>query len=121
MAEHNKLGADGEKAALAYLVNHGYTIRDTNWRMHHLELDIVAEKDGYLVVVEVKTRASRRFIEPAEAVNMAKMRRLINAAEGYVRWYGIDREIRFDVVEMVASPYGFEIHHIEDAFISPVW
>ena len=55
MAGHNILGAAGEYAAMQYLTLKGYRIRDTNWRYHHLELDIVAENDDYIVFVEVKT------------------------------------------------------------------
>ena len=51
MALHNLLGKIGEDAAVAYLESNGYTIRDRNWRKNHLELDIVATKDGVLIVV----------------------------------------------------------------------
>lgn len=56
MAKHNKLGLAGENAAIAYLKEKGYTIRDRNWRKNHLELDIIASINNELVIVEVKTR-----------------------------------------------------------------
>ena len=48
MAEHNDLGKSGENAAVAYLEQKGYLIRDRNWRRGHFELDIVAAKDNEL-------------------------------------------------------------------------
>ena len=51
MAEHNDLGKSGENAAVAYLEQKGYLIRDRNWRRGHFELDIVAAKDNELIVV----------------------------------------------------------------------
>ena len=56
MAEHNDFGKAGEHAAVVYLEDHGYIIRDRNWRQGHLELDIVSMLNVTLVIVEVKTR-----------------------------------------------------------------
>ena len=61
MAKHNDLGKAGENAAVAYLEQKGYLIRDRNWRKGHFELDIVAAKDNELIVVEVKTRSNTLF------------------------------------------------------------
>ena len=72
MAIHNILGKAGEDAAAKYLEQNGYTIRDRNWRKNHLELDIVADKDKELIIVEVKTRSNTDYIEPQDAVNWQK-------------------------------------------------
>ena len=80
MAIHNILGKAGEDAAAKYLEQNGYTIRDRNWRKNHLELDIVADKDKELIIVEVKTRSNTDYIEPQDAVNWQKIRRIVVAA-----------------------------------------
>lgn len=64
MAKHNDLGKAGENAAVAYLEQKGYLIRNRNWRKGHFELDIVAAKDNELIVIEVKTRSNTLFAEP---------------------------------------------------------
>lgn len=69
MAEHNDLGRLGEEVALKHLREKGFTIRNTNWRFGKDEIDIIAEKDEYLVIVEVKTRRSAFFGEPEIFVN----------------------------------------------------
>ena len=50
MAQHNEFGQISEDRAVAYLMAHGYTIRDRNWRIGHKEIDIVAQKNGELVI-----------------------------------------------------------------------
>lgn len=64
MAAHNELGKEGELLAANHLQSEGYVIRHRNWRCGHKELDIVAEKDGTLVFVEVKTRKERFIRTP---------------------------------------------------------
>ena len=44
MAQFNKLGQQGEQTACEFLIAKGYTVRETNWRLGHLEIDIVAQE-----------------------------------------------------------------------------
>ena len=74
MAAHNELGKEGELLAANHLQSEGYVIRHRNWRCGHKELDIVAEKDGTLVFVEVKTRKDVLFGLPEDAVTNGKIR-----------------------------------------------
>ena len=83
MAEHNELGNLGEERAQEYLISKGYIIKQTNWRCGKLELDIVAEKDGWLIIVEVKTRSTEFFEHPEESITLKKIRNLVNAAHEY--------------------------------------
>ncbi|MDR0976758.1 MAG: YraN family protein [Prevotellaceae bacterium] len=121
MAAHNELGREGEETAVSYLMGKGYIIRDRNWKLNHLELDIVAVKDDQLVVVEVKTRSNTLFMEPEEAVNRTKMRRIVLAANAYIRRYRIDLPVRFDIVTVVGKEQPFTINHIEEAFCPPLF
>ena len=121
MATHNLLGKAGEDAAVAYLRGKGYSIRHRNWRKGHWELDIVAEKDGELVVVEVKTRTNLLYARPEEAVNMGKIKRTVCAADAYVNEFRIDAPVRFDIVAITGRNGSFHIEHIEDAFHSPLF
>lgn len=120
MAKHNKLGEEGEKVACEYLQGKGYTIREVNWRSGNLELDIIAQKGTVLVFVEVKTRQSHLYGFPAEAVTPAKIRRIVYAADAYIRMYNLSLDVRFDVMSLVQRPDGYEIEQIEDAFFPPL-
>lgn len=120
MAEHNNFGKLGERRAATYLASKGYAIWDTNWISGKNELDIVAEKDGMLIVVEVKSRSTTYFEHPKDAITAAKIRRIVEATNDYLIKKSLDMEVRFDVISVL--PYGndFEIEHIEDAFLPPI-
>lgn len=127
MAEHNELGNEGEIRAQNYLIKQGYTLRHTNWHnltptgmTGKLELDIVAEKDGCLVVVEVKTRSTATFEHPKDAITLRKIRHLVNAAHEYIMQFDWQGETRFDVISVIPFGQDFRIEHIEDAFLAPL-
>ena len=62
---------------------HGYVIVARNWRCKRGELDVVACKNGVLVVCEVKARASNAFGTPAEAVTPAKQLKVRRATADF--------------------------------------
>lgn len=110
------LGREGEKFAAEYLLLAGYKIRHTNWRYGKKELDIVTVKDGMLIVFEVKTRVTKYWEEPKDAVVMRKQKNIIEAADGYVHEFDLDMEVQFDIISLVHNGIGFELEHIKDAF-----
>ena len=120
MAKHNELGMQGEDRARAFLITNGYKIRDTNYRAGRLELDIVAEKDGWLIIVEVRTRSTDIFIAPEESIDLRKIRNLVNAANAYINHHNWRGETRFDIISVIPEGENFKIDHIEDAFLPPV-
>jgi putative endonuclease len=120
MADHNKIGHEGEVAAANYLIKKGYTIRHTNWFFGKMELDIVAEKEGWLIVVEVKTRSTETFEHPEDAITNAKIRRIVTATDAYLKTFDIELPVRFDVIAAIPKGDGYKIDHIDDAFLAPV-
>ncbi len=120
MADHNELGKRGEDAAVNYLRKEGYEIVERNWNYEKYEIDIIARDDEFIVFVEVKTRSSDQWGNPEEAVSKGKIRRIVEAADFYLREYDIDLPARFDVVAAIWNGTDFEIDHIDDAFLAPV-
>jgi putative endonuclease len=114
-----QLGIFGEHLAQRYLKNKGYQILATNFRFSKLELDIVCEADGKLVVVEVKTRQTAEIGEPWRAVTRSKQRQIIKAANHYIFTKDVHLETRFDIVSIVHNGFRTDLEHLEDAF-SPV-
>lgn len=107
------LGNYGEKLAKKYLVKNNYKILEQNYTCTLGEIDLIAEDDGVIVIVEVKTRTSNLYGTPAEAVNYYKQRKLQQLALYYQRAKRkFDTPIRFDVIEVI----GDEINHIIGAF-----
>lgn len=122
MAEHNLLGRIGEDMAAAHLLRNGYRILHRNWRSGRRELDIVAEKEATLVVVEVKTRRNDEYGPAEDALTPMKIRHLVSATDAYVKKYKIDHNIRFDLITLTGeNEQNFVLQHIEQAFIPPIW
>ena len=119
MAEE-KLGAFGERKAANYLRLRGYRIIDTTCRYRQGEIDIIAQKRGYLVFVEVKLRKNNAFGEAREFVTAAKQQRVIMAAQLWLQSHEIELQPRFDVIEVYAPEGVYSkkviINHIENAY-----
>ena len=112
------IGNEGETAAANYLISKGYLIRSRNFTCRGGEIDIVAERGGCLVFVEVKTRKNDRYGAAAEYVDRTKAARVRRAAATYPIYGGCD--IRFDLLEVYYEDADGmflvkEINHIEDA------
>jgi len=118
MTPRNKstLGEQGETIAAIRLQQHGYKLITKNWRFKHKEIDIIAQKDGEIVFVEVKTRSNTFFEAPSEAVTIKKQRLLVEAANQYMIKNNIDMEARFDVVSVIISGGNEIVEIMENAF-----
>jgi putative endonuclease len=119
MTKQTDTGKAGEEAARNYLASSGYEILHSNWRWRHYEIDIIAVDGEDIVFIEVKTRAAGSLLAPEESVTRAKIRRIVDAADEYVRYYDIDKTVRFDIISVVNRGNNCEIEHIEDAFRAP--
>lgn len=116
MGKHYDFGKEGEDLAAAFLVQNGYQLRTRNYRYLKSEIDIIAEQDGVLAIVEVKSRKSDYVQGIAEAVNKKKIQQLVKAADHYVSTQNVQLEIRFDIITILKNANSFEIEHIKDAF-----
>ena len=116
MKKINKLGELGEEIAAKFLLEKGYLIRERNWRYEKKEIDIIAQQDNLLVVVEVKTRKYDFIEKPEEIVNKQKERFLVEACDAYIREHKLDLETRFDVIFVSFPERNPRINHVENAF-----
>ena len=116
MAEHNELGKLGEELAVEFLRKEGYEILETNWTFQKAEIDIIAQKENTLTVVEVKTRSSIEFGLPQDFVKPKKIQLLVKAINEYVVSKNLDVEVRFDIIAVHKEDKSFAIEHLKDAF-----
>lgn len=116
MAEHNELGKIGEELAVAFLQQNGYDILETNWTFQKAEVDIIAQKEAILAVIEVKTRSSVEYGLPQEFVKPKKIQLLVKAVNEYVISHDLDVDVRFDIIAIHKEENEFKLEHIEDAF-----
>lgn len=120
MAHHNDLGKIGENIAANLLIKKGYIIRERNWRIGKLEIDIIAESNQRIVIVEVKTRSTNTY-NPLDAIDRKKVMRLIRAAKSYLTINHLERELQFDIVTVVGTnSHDLELNHYADAIMPPL-
>ena len=98
MPKSLETGKHGEEQAVAFLKAQGFEILHTNWRYKNLELDIVAREGEFLAVIEVKTRKNADFGAPEIFVDRKKQKKLIRAANEYIKQLQPAEEVRFDIV-----------------------
>ncbi len=120
------LGVRGERIALRFLKRQGLKILARNYRCPSGEVDLIALQGATrdipaetIVFVEVKTRSSDRYTDPASAVNGDKRRRVQAAARYYLRTHPSEGyHVRFDIVSIVLQPGEKpRVEHIVEAFL----
>ena len=116
MAQHNELGKKGEQIAVNFLVENNYEIVERNYRFDKAEVDIIAQKDDVLAIIEVKTRSTTDFGNPQDFVKPKQIQRLVKAVNEYVIENDLNVEVRFDIIAIVKNGNSFEIEHLKDAF-----
>ncbi len=112
----SETGRRGEELALNWLLAHGLTLRDRNWRGGHKELDLVMESAERVHVVEVKTLTPPLQHQPFEKVDAAKQARLAAAARQYIAQRQVRKEVQFDIVSVVLDDADPTIEYIPEAF-----
>jgi putative endonuclease len=120
LSAKQETGKRAEQLAIDYLLKQGFTIRNTNWRMGHKEIDIVAEKAGRLHVVEVRSLSSSFFRQPYQSIDRVKERHLIAATNAYMRYYKLTMEVQLDVVSVIFDGEVYSLDYFPSAIYPKV-
>lgn len=110
------LGKLGEEIAKTHLENNGYLILETNWRFKKYEIDIIAQKENKIIIIEVKARTGSRYGDPESFVSKQKQHFLISATHNYLTEKNIDLECRFDIISILIINNIPSVKHLEGAF-----
>ncbi|KAB2813641.1 YraN family protein [Phaeocystidibacter luteus] len=114
---HNKRkGAEGEQAAVDYLVGIGYRIIGRNLQLGRDEIDILAKFRSTLIFVEVKTRATNTYSVPEDFITPQKEACMLRAADRYIQDHDWNGDTRFDLVAVYYAGPKPQVIHIQDAF-----
>lgn len=116
MVQHNELGKKGEQLAVDFLIENNYAIIERNYRFEKAEVDIIAQKEDVLAVVEVKTRSTNVFGNPQDFLKPKQIQRIVKAVDHYVTSNQMDVEVRFDIIAIVKNGTQFDIEHLENAY-----
>lgn len=120
LADPKKLGRWGEKRCEKHLKSKGYKTIARNYSCAYGEIDlIVADIEGGLVFVEVKTRRDETIAPAHAAVNRKKRQKMYRTARIFLKTYRVkDKPLRFDVVTVIlGETWRPEICHYENAFV----
>jgi len=100
-----RVGKIGEQIAATFLQKEGYTIIERNFHVRYGEIDLIAEKNGVVVFIEVKTRRGETFGTPEEAVTSYKLRQIIQTIRYYVTIHRIEEKSqRIDCIAILLNP-----------------
>lgn len=114
MYQRHELGKTGENIVKEYLIKEGYKIVALNFRYKKYEIDIIAKDKEEIVFIEVKTRSSKDYGMPAEAVTKLKQKHILKTAKYYLHIYKMENiYTRFDVIEVYYHKEKYYIHHIK--------
>ena len=90
-------GRLGEEFAGRVLEESGYTIVARNKHTIHGEVDIIAQGEGCICFVEVRTRQKGSVVSPLESITRAKKRKIVLTAFTYLRDHPTELQPRFDL------------------------
>jgi len=94
-----QIGDFGQKLAANYLQKKGYDILAEKYFAKVGEIDLIVQKNGQIIFVEVKTRLSNKFGLPEEAIDEFKKEKLYAAGLKYLEEVQIKNEnFRWDCV-----------------------
>jgi putative endonuclease len=77
------LGQLGEVMAEEFLVDHGASILERNYKSACGEADLLVLMDETVVAVEVKTRSVDDLVQPEESVTWWQLKRIVHALATY--------------------------------------
>lgn len=101
----NNVGSLGESIAVSYLIRHNFRILERNFKARYGEIDIIALEGNTLVFVEVKTRTSKAYGSPADAVTPRKLHEVVQTAYLYTKQHpDMSRALRIDVIAILLDP-----------------
>ena len=112
---HLNLGNLGEQKAKEYLLNKGYQILDKNWKYQKYEIDIIAIDGPELVIIEVKTRRNA-LISIEKTISYSQQKRIILAADAFIKLNNIDLDVRFDLILIERSLKSYKFTHCKEIF-----
>ncbi len=114
-----EFGRFAEQVAAEYYLSRGYVIRERNWRYHKIEIDIIAQLDNIFIFIEVKARSGKDLMA-SQAVDAAKMRRMVIGADVYLKRMKGYVEYRYDIFALTGDTENYTYEVFEDAFVSPL-
>ena len=108
-------GEAAERHALAYLMQQGLKLVETNYRSRFGEIDLIMRDGEVLVFAEVRMRKNNDFGGARASITLTKQAKLIKTANQYLAKIARPPPCRFDAVLLGDANSG-TIEWIKNAF-----
>jgi ribonuclease HII len=100
-----QIGDSGEQAAESYLIEHGHTVLERNWKTRYCEIDIVSQKDDTVYFTEVKYRRNALQGGGLGAITPQKLKKMKFAAEFYTTVNKLQTDsLKLAVISVTGTP-----------------
>lgn len=115
---NKRMGSFGEMLVITYLENLNYKILDKNFCTKYGEIDIIAKDKDEYVFIEVKTRTSRKYGMPVDAVDTSKEKHIEKSSKVYIYLNKLENKyIRYDIIEVYfINKNKYYINHLRNNF-----
>ena len=114
MNNNQRLGKEGEDKVEKYLIKKRYKILDRNFECKRGEIDIIALDKDEIVFIEIKTRTTLNYGQPADAITKQKIKHILRTAEYYLYERNLEKEkVRIDAIEVFYKNSECKINHIK--------
>ena len=117
-ANNLKVGKRGEKEAEVYIKEKGYSVLEKNYKNKYGEIDLVAQKNGELIFIEVRSKTENDFGTPEETVKEKKKKKLKQNALAYTTFKNYEGFYRIDLICIVFAKEGslLRLTHYENIY-----
>lgn len=108
-------GIHGELLAERFLKKKGFVTIQKNYRIQGGEIDLITQKDDWIIFFEVKTRSTTTFGLPEDAITYHKRRNLLRTMYTYLCHHPA-KKWRFDLLALDIQSNVAYIKHYQDIF-----
>jgi len=114
LRKERRIGQWGEQVTAVYLIERGYKILSMNFYCSpYGDIDIIAEKDGIIIFVEVHTYSKSQLGTPAQNIDQNKLKKLGEAINKYAKDMKVEKDISIDVIYVYLRPSGPKFEHFK--------
>ena len=102
--DSTRIGRRAESLVATYLERAGYVVLEQNWRTPLCEIDVVANKNDCVFMVEVKYRTTTNNGDGFDAITPKKLHQMKRAAEIWVSTHHYDGD--YQCLAAAVDAYG---------------
>ncbi len=97
-------GRIAEEFAVEYVRQNGFEVLEQNWRTKLCEIDIVAQKNGAIYLIEVKYRKNAKHGDGLSAITPKKLHQMKFASRVWQHWKGFEGSMHVGVISVSGTP-----------------